>query len=70
MIFQVAIPMVIGPPIGAAVIRGFGIPADDGFIPPPEIFIVGGILSIFAIIPILNISTEQGRIKLAKTLHP
>ena len=63
MIFMVFLPMVIGPPIGAAIIRGFGIPTVDGYIPTPEIFIFGGLLSIFAIIPILFIKKSEGKIK-------
>ena len=63
MIFMVLLPMVIGPPIGAAIIQAFGIPTADGFIPTPEIFIFGGILSMFAIIPILFIKKSEGTIK-------
>lgn len=63
MIFMVLLPMVIGPPIGAAIIQAFGIPTVDGYIPTPEIFIFGGFLSIFAIIPILFIKKSEGTIK-------
>ena len=63
MIFMVLLPMVIGPPIGAAIIRAFGIPTVDGFIPTPEIFIIGGLVSIFAILPILFIKKSEGTIK-------
>jgi len=62
MIFMVLSPMVIGPPIGAEIIRGFGIPTVEGFIPTPHIFIIGGILSIFAIIPIIFIKKSEGSI--------
>ena len=65
MIFMVLLPMVIGPPIGAAIIRAFGIPSADGYIPTPEIFIFGGILSMFAILPILFIKKSEGIIKFA-----
>jgi MFS family permease len=64
MIFMVAIPMLIGPPIGSFIIHSYGIPIDDGFIPTPEIFILGGILSLLAIIPILFIKKEAGKVKL------
>jgi MFS family permease len=65
MIFMVLVPMVIGPPIGAFIIETFGI-ADGmgGFIPTPEIFLVGGIISFFAIIPILFIEKIKGVVKL------
>jgi MFS family permease len=55
MIFWVALPMLIGPTIGSALIRRFGIPAtlngESGFIPVPIIFVVGAIISLFALIP-------------------
>jgi len=63
MIFMVLLPMVIGPGIGAAIIQAFGIPTMDGYIPTPEIFIFGGIVSMFAIIPILFIKKSEGAIK-------
>ena len=63
MIFMVLLPMVIGPPIGAAIIQAFGIPTVDGYIPTPEILIFGGIFSMFAIIPILFIKKSEGAIK-------
>jgi MFS family permease len=62
MVFFVAIPMIIGPAIGAFVIRTYGIPIDDGFIPTPEIFIVGGLLAFLSIIPILFIKKEAGKV--------
>nr|MDO8110741.1 hypothetical protein [Candidatus Sigynarchaeota archaeon] len=65
MIFMVLLPMVIGPPIGATIISTFGIPdGSGGFIPTPEIFLVGGIISLFAIIPILAIGKSEGVVKL------
>ena len=60
MIFMVALPMVIGPPIGSLVIQQFGIAVEGGFIQTPEIFLFGGILSIFALIPILMIEKKEG----------
>ncbi len=64
MIFMVLLPMVIGAPIGAAIISTFGIPIADGYIPTPEIFIFGRLISIFSVIPILFISKSEGHIKL------
>lgn len=66
MVFMVALPMVIGPPIGSAVIHAFGIPSGDGFIPTPEIFIFGGLLSLLAIIPVLFIRKDEGVVRLDK----
>ena len=63
MIFMVLIPMVIGPFIGAWAIDNWGITImliED--IPTPPIFIIGGILSILAIIPILFIKRSEGQI--------
>nr|MDO8119646.1 MFS transporter [Candidatus Sigynarchaeota archaeon] len=64
MVFMVALPMVFGPVIGNAVIHAFGIPSGDGFIPTPEIFIVGGLLSLLALIPIAFIPKEKGKVNL------
>ncbi len=69
MIFMVLLPMVIGPPIGAAIITAFGIPdGSGGFIPTPEIFLVGGIISLFAIIPILAIQKSEGVVRLDRVV--
>jgi len=64
MIFAVLIPMVLGPPIGSAIISTFGIPIADGYIPTPEIFIFGGLISLLSVIPIFFISKSEGRINL------
>jgi len=64
MIFMVLIPMVLGPPIGSAIISTFGIPLADGFIPTPEIFIFGGLISLLSVIPIFFISKSEGQINL------
>ncbi len=64
MIFMVLLPMVIGAPIGSAIISTFGIPIADGYIPTPEIFIFGGLISLLSVIPILFISKSEGQIKL------
>ena len=63
MIFMVLLPMVIGPTIGASIIQAFGIPTVNGYVPTPEIFIFGGVVSMFAIIPILFIKKSEGAIK-------
>ncbi len=67
MVFMVLLPMVIGPPIGAAIIKVFGIPFEDGFIPTPEIFLVGGIIALFAVIPVLLIKKADGVINLDRS---
>ncbi len=62
MIFMVLIPMVLGPSIGSVIISTFGIPIADGYIPTPEIFIFGGVISLLSVIPILFISKTEGKI--------
>jgi MFS family permease len=56
MIFWIAIPMVIGPAIGSALIRAFGIPTtlngEAGFIPVPIIFQVGSLVALLGLIPL------------------
>jgi MFS family permease len=56
MIFWIAIPMVIGPAIGSALIRAYGIPTtlndQAGFIPVPVIFQVGSMVSLLALVPL------------------
>lgn len=56
MIFWIAIPMVIGPAIGSALIRSFGIPTvsngETGFIPVPIIFQVGSLVALLGLIPL------------------
>ncbi len=69
MIFMVALPMVVGPPIGSFIIQTFGIPVEGGFIPTPEIFLFGGIFSLFALIPILMINKNDGIVQIHKSLQ-
>lgn len=56
MIFWIAIPMVIGPAIGSALIRAYGIPTvvsgAAGFIPVPVIFQVGSLISLLGLLPL------------------
>ena len=63
MIFWIAIPMVIGPWIGSTLIQNFGVPTisngQAGFIPPPIIFQVGSIISLFALVPLLFINDKK-----------
>jgi MFS family permease len=65
MIFFVLLPMVIGPPIGSAVIKQFGaeVLGVEGYVPTPEIFIISAIASLFALIPLFFIKKEEGRVK-------
>lgn len=57
MIFWIALPMVIGPSIGSALIRAYGIPTTlngaAGFIPVPVIFQVGALITLLAIVPLM-----------------
>ena len=63
MIFWIAIPMVIGPWIGSALIQNFGIPTisngQAGFVPPPIIFQVGSVISLLALIPLFFINDKK-----------
>lgn len=56
MIFWVAVPMVVGPAIGSALIRSYGIPTilngQAGFIPVPVIFQVGSAIALLGLIPL------------------
>jgi MFS family permease len=59
MIFWIAIPMILGPAIGSALIRAYGIPTvtngEAGFIPVPIIFQVGSLVSLLGLIPLVFI---------------
>ncbi|NHJ88033.1 MAG: MFS transporter [Asgard group archaeon] len=67
MIFFVALPMVIGPPIGSALIRHFGYPTiidgQSGYVPTPVIFLYSAIVTLLALIPLFYIKKEEGTIK-------
>lgn len=67
LIFFVAIPMVIGAPIGAAIIQHFGTPGiidgKAGFIPTPIIFFIGAIMTLFALLPLLFIPKQLGKVE-------
>ena len=56
MIFWIAIPMVVRPAIGSALIQNFGLPTvtngEAGFIPVPIIFQVGSLISLLGLIPL------------------
>lgn len=73
MIFWVALPMLIGPAIGSALIRRFGIPAtlngESGFIPVPIIFGVGALISLFALIPWIFLRQEEPSMATAAELE-
>ena len=63
MIFLVLLPMLIGPGVGSALIRRFGIPTvlngQAGFIPVPLIFQVGAVLGLLALIPLAFIQFDK-----------
>lgn len=63
MIFWIAIPMVIGPAIGSALIQNFGIPTtlngEAGFIPVPIIFQVGSLIALLGLIPLFFIRRRE-----------
>jgi MFS family permease len=63
MIFWIAIPMVIGPWIGSALIQNYGIPTtingEAGFVPVPIIFQVGSVIALFSLIPLFFIGKKK-----------
>ena len=73
MVFSVLIPMLIGPMIGNAINKARGIKLPDAgadamtteYIPAPEIFLVGAIVTLllFAVIPLLNRVAEENKRK-------
>lgn len=69
MIFNVAIPMVIGPSFGSYLITHYGLPAvlngESGFIPTPVVFQAAAVICMSAFIPILIILSGKKR----GTLH-
>ncbi len=63
MIFWIAIPMVIGPWIGSALIQNFGIPTSlngqAGFIPVPIIFQAGSAIALLGLAPLFFIRSQE-----------
>ena len=59
MIFNVAIPMIIGPAIGSFLITSYGVQTtlngETGFVPTPIVFQMAGILCMTSIIPLIII---------------
>jgi MFS family permease len=63
MIFWIALPMVIGPAIGSALIRAYGIPTTlngaEGFIPIPEIWWATALVGLLSLIPLFFIRNRM-----------
>ncbi len=63
MIFWIAIPMVVGPAIGSALIRNSHhlefIEGNLGYVPPPVVFQVGSAIAILALIPLMFIKAQR-----------
>jgi len=63
MIFWIAVPMIVGPAIGSALIQTFGIPTvtngEAGFIPVPIIFQVGSAVALLGLIPLLFVGKHH-----------
>ena len=58
MIFYVLIPMIIGPAIGSAVIKGSGMTYINEYnqvsdVPTPVIFLTAAIVTVFVLVPLL-----------------
>lgn len=73
MIFNVAIPMIIGPAIGSWLISNYGIPTilngETGFVPTPIVFQVAGILCVTSIIPLIIIMRNRKSKKAVKPIR-
>ena len=67
MVFNVAIPMLIGPAIGSLLVTSFGVPTvlhgESGFIPTPVLFPVAGFISVMAIFPLIVVKKRKHRKK-------
>ena len=65
MIFWIAIPMIVGPAIGSALIQAYCIPTvpngEAGFIPVPIIFQVGSAIALLGLIPLLFLRKPDAR---------
>ena len=71
MVFSVLIPMIVGPMIGNAINKAMNIPLENAgadamttsYIPAPEIFLVGGAITLIMLIliPVLKRSVDKGR---------
>lgn len=63
MIFQVMIPMMVGPLIGSIIITQVGIPTilngQAGFIPTSEIYWANALVALLAVIPLLFIPRKE-----------
>jgi MFS family permease len=63
MIFNVAVPMIIGPAIGSFLITNYGVPTilngEGGFVPTPIVFQAAGILCLTSIIPLIIIMKNK-----------
>jgi MFS family permease len=63
MVFWIALPMVIGPAIGSALIRAYGIPTTlngaEGFIPIPEIWWATALVGLLSLIPLFFIRNRR-----------
>jgi MFS family permease len=70
MIFNVAIPMIIGPAIGSFLITNYGIPTilngEAGFVPTPIVFQAAGILCVTSIIPLIIIMKNKKHLSITK----
>ncbi|TLN22216.1 MFS transporter [bacterium] len=69
MIFWIAVPMIVGPAIGSALIQAYGIPTvsngEAGFIPVPVIFQVGSLVALLGLIPLFFLHNRH-----AARIHP
>ena len=65
MVFQVMIPMVVGPVLGSAAIKGSGMTymelGEVKSVPTPLIFLIAAVVTIFSLIPLIALRKEEKR---------
>ena len=65
MVFQVMIPMVVGPVLGSAAIKGSGMTymelGEVKSVPTPLIFLIAAVVTIFSLIPLITLRKEEKR---------
>lgn len=64
LIFQVMLPMVIGPFVGSLIIRAVGVPVvldgQAGFVPPPAIYWASAVVMLLALVPLALLRRHGG----------
>lgn len=65
MIFQVMIPMIIGPVLGSAVIKGSKLTYTElgvvKSVPTPNVFILASVITLFSILPLVLLKRNEAK---------